>query len=114
MLGKTLSFALVGMVQVALVTAAALLIFRIPLRGNPLPLALCAALFLMTTPGGGRGDLVAADAGHVRLRRGDCDRQRAALPQVVGPAGLGKGRKLKLAPRRVAVVYSVGRQEVVQ
>lgn len=53
MLGKTLPFALVGLVQMGLVTAAALLIFRIPLRGNPLLLVLCAALFLMTTLGAG-------------------------------------------------------------
>jgi ABC-2 type transport system permease protein len=51
MLGKTLPFALVGIVQTILITAAGMLIFRVPLRGNPLLLLFCAALFLMTTLG---------------------------------------------------------------
>ena len=53
MLGKTLPFALVGMVNMTVVTAAALLIFRIPFRGSFLLLAFCAALFLMTSLGAG-------------------------------------------------------------
>jgi len=53
MLGKTLPFALVGLVQVALITTAALLIFHIPFRGNPLLLFCCASLFLMTSLGAG-------------------------------------------------------------
>jgi ABC-2 type transport system permease protein len=52
-LGKTLPFALVGLVEVVLVTAAALAIFRIPFRGSPLLLLGCSALFLMTTLGAG-------------------------------------------------------------
>lgn len=53
MLGKTLPFALIGLLEVVLVTTAALVIFRIPLRGNPLLLLGCAALYLMTTLGVG-------------------------------------------------------------
>ena len=53
MLGKTLPFALVGIIDVALITAAALLVFHIPFRGSPLLLLFCALLFLMTTLGAG-------------------------------------------------------------
>jgi ABC-2 type transport system permease protein len=53
MLGKTLPFALVGIVQVFFVVGAALLVFRVPLRGNPLLLLACAFLYLMTTLGAG-------------------------------------------------------------
>ena len=53
MLGKTLPFALVGLVQVALVTTAALVIFHIPLRGSVPLLFCCASLFLMTSLGAG-------------------------------------------------------------
>ena len=53
MLGKTLPFALVGLVDVVLVTAVALLLFHIPLRGSVLLLLACAVLFLMTTLGAG-------------------------------------------------------------
>jgi ABC-2 type transport system permease protein len=53
MLGKTLPFAVVGLVDVALVVSAALLVFDIPLRGSILLLFFCAALFLMTTLGAG-------------------------------------------------------------
>ena len=53
MLGKTLPFAVVGIVQMALVITVALLIFRIPIRGNLLILAVCAVLYLMTTLGAG-------------------------------------------------------------
>lgn len=52
-LGKTLPFALVGLLQVVLITAAALLVFQVPLRGNPLLLLGCAMLFLLTTLGAG-------------------------------------------------------------
>ena len=40
MLGKTLPFAVVGLLDVALITAAALLVFHIPFRGSLL-LLLC-------------------------------------------------------------------------
>jgi ABC-2 type transport system permease protein len=53
MLGKTLPFALVGIVDVALVTGVALLVFHIPFRGSPLLLFACAVLYLMTTLGAG-------------------------------------------------------------
>ena len=53
MLGKTLPFALVGMVDVALITGVALLVFHIPFRGSPLLLFCCAVLYLMTTLGAG-------------------------------------------------------------
>ena len=53
MLGKTLPFAVVGLLDVVLVTAVALLVFHIPLRGSFLLLLFCAVLFLMTTLGAG-------------------------------------------------------------
>ncbi|MGB9459158.1 MAG: ABC transporter permease [Bryobacteraceae bacterium] len=53
MLGKTIPFALVGMVNMIIVTVAALVIFRIPFRGNFLLLMFCATLFLMTALGAG-------------------------------------------------------------
>jgi ABC-2 type transport system permease protein len=52
-IGKTLPFALVGMINMLLVTGGALLIFRIPFRGNFLLLMFCALLFLMTGLGAG-------------------------------------------------------------
>src|SRR5580692_1173585 len=48
MLGKTLPFAIVG-----LVTTVALLVFHIPFRGNPALLLLCSVLYLLTTLGAG-------------------------------------------------------------
>ncbi len=53
MVGKTLPFALVGLLQVALVATVALLVFHIPFRGNVALLFFCAALFLMTSLGAG-------------------------------------------------------------
>jgi ABC-2 type transport system permease protein len=53
MLGKTLPFAVVGIVDVALISAAALLVFHIPFRGSALLLFCCALLFLMTSLGAG-------------------------------------------------------------
>jgi ABC-2 type transport system permease protein len=53
MLGKTLPFAIVGIVEVALITIAALLIFGIPFRGSAVLLFTCSALFLMTSLGAG-------------------------------------------------------------
>ena len=53
MLGKTLPFALVGLLDVTLVTVAALLVFHIPLHGSFLLLLFCAVLFLMTSLGAG-------------------------------------------------------------
>jgi ABC-2 type transport system permease protein len=53
MLGKTLPFALVGLLDLALVTGAALLVFHIPFRGSGLMLLGCSILFLLTTLGAG-------------------------------------------------------------
>ena len=53
MIGKTLPFALVGLAQVVLITTVALLVFRVPFRGNVLFLVLSSLLFLMTTLGAG-------------------------------------------------------------
>src|SRR5438445_101405 len=53
MLGKTLPFAVVGLVDVALISAVALVIFHVPFRGSVLLLFCCSALFLMTSLGAG-------------------------------------------------------------
>jgi ABC-2 type transport system permease protein len=53
MLGKTLPFALIGMLQVAVMTALALAVFHVPFRGSFLAMLVCTALFLMTTLGAG-------------------------------------------------------------
>jgi len=53
MLGKTLPFALVGLVDMALVVIASLLLFHVPFRGSVLLLFACAILFLMTSLGAG-------------------------------------------------------------
>jgi ABC-2 type transport system permease protein len=52
-LGKTLPFALVGLINMMIVTGAALLIFHIPFRGNFLLLMFCALLYLMPSLGAG-------------------------------------------------------------
>jgi ABC-2 type transport system permease protein len=53
MIGKTLPFAIVGLVDLVLVTAGALLIFHVPFRGSFLLLLFSAAVFLMTILGAG-------------------------------------------------------------
>jgi ABC-2 type transport system permease protein len=53
MLGKTLPFAIVGLVDLVLVTAGALIIFRVPFRGSFLLLLVSATIFLMTSLGAG-------------------------------------------------------------
>ena len=53
MIGKTVPFAVVGLIDIFLVTGLALLIFRVPFRGNFLLLLACGALFLMTSLGTG-------------------------------------------------------------
>jgi ABC-2 type transport system permease protein len=53
MLGKTLPFALVGILNTVTIVVAALLIFHIPFRGNFLLLMFCTILFLMTSLGAG-------------------------------------------------------------
>ncbi len=53
MLGKIIPFALIGILEVAAVTFAALLVFRTPFRGSPAVLVGSAVLFLLTTLGAG-------------------------------------------------------------
>ncbi len=53
MIGKTLPFAVVGLIDIFLVTVMALLVFRVPFRGNFFLLLACGALFLMTSLGTG-------------------------------------------------------------
>jgi ABC-2 type transport system permease protein len=53
MLGKTLPFALVGLVDLVMVTAGALVIFRVPFRGSFLVLLFSATVFLLTSLGAG-------------------------------------------------------------
>ena len=53
MLGKTLPFALVGLVDMGLVVVASLVLFHVPFRGSVLLLLACAVLFLMTSLGAG-------------------------------------------------------------
>src|SRR6202047_396372 len=52
-IGKMLPFAMMGLVDLVLVTVAAILIFHIPFRGSPLLLLASALLFLMTSLGAG-------------------------------------------------------------
>jgi ABC-2 type transport system permease protein len=52
-LGKTLPFAIVGLLDVLLVTGMALLVFRIPLRGSVVLLLVSALFFLLSSLGVG-------------------------------------------------------------
>ena len=52
-MGKLLPFAVVGVVEVALVVVAARLIFHVPIRGSILLLFGCSLLFLLSTLGVG-------------------------------------------------------------
>jgi ABC-2 type transport system permease protein len=52
-MGKLLPFAVVGVVEVALVVVAARLIFHVPIRGNILLLFGCSLLYLLSTLGVG-------------------------------------------------------------
>ena len=52
-LGKTLPFALVGVIDIVLVMAAALLLFHVPFRGSAAVLFLGAGLFLLSSLGAG-------------------------------------------------------------
>jgi ABC-2 type transport system permease protein len=52
-LGKTLPFSLVGIVELFLVTVAAMVIFGVPMRGNALLLLFSSCLFLLSTLGAG-------------------------------------------------------------
>ena len=53
MLGKTIPFALIGLVDLVVVTAGALMIFRVPFRGSFLVLFFSATIFLLTSLGAG-------------------------------------------------------------
>jgi ABC-2 type transport system permease protein len=53
MLGITLPFAVVGLVNMATAAVAAILFFRVPFRGSVLLLFACSVLFLMTSLGAG-------------------------------------------------------------
>jgi len=53
MLGKTVPFAVVGLVDVTLVTALALVLFHVPFNGSFPLLLCCSLLFLMTSLGAG-------------------------------------------------------------
>jgi len=53
MIGKMVPAAMVGLTNLFLMVTAALLIFRIPFRGNPLTLLLSSLLFLLTSLGMG-------------------------------------------------------------
>jgi ABC-2 type transport system permease protein len=53
MIGKMVPAAMVGLMDLCLITSAALLIFHIPFRGNALLLLASAALFLLTSLGVG-------------------------------------------------------------
>lgn len=52
-LGKTIPFALIGFIDVALITLVAVFWFEVPLRGNPLTLFLATGLYLLSTLGVG-------------------------------------------------------------
>jgi ABC-2 type transport system permease protein len=53
MLGKTIPFALIGMIDMLIVAGASLLLFHIPFRGNFLLLMFCSLLYLMPSLGAG-------------------------------------------------------------
>src|SRR5208283_3423419 len=53
MLGKTIPFALIGLVDLVVVTAGALIIFRVPFRGSFAILLFSATIFLLTSLGAG-------------------------------------------------------------
>jgi ABC-2 type transport system permease protein len=53
MIGKLAPFALVGVIDLVLVTTAALLLFRVPFRGNAFLLLGCSLLYLCTSLGSG-------------------------------------------------------------
>lgn len=52
-IGKTLPFALVGLLDSVLIVSVALLVFHVPFRGSFVVLTVSATLFLMTTLGSG-------------------------------------------------------------
>lgn len=53
MLGKTIPFAMIGLLDMALATATALLVFHVPFRGSYITLLFASLLFLLSTLGAG-------------------------------------------------------------
>jgi len=53
MVGKLLPFAMIGLIEVAVTTLGALIVFGVPFRGSPLVLLVSALLFLLPTLGFG-------------------------------------------------------------
>jgi ABC-2 type transport system permease protein len=53
MIGKTIPFGLVGLIDMVVITTLAMVVFRIPFRGSPFLLVGASLLFLMTTLGAG-------------------------------------------------------------
>jgi len=53
LLGKTIPFVIISLLDVVLVTVIAIVWFEVPFRGNPLVLLLATLLFLFCTVGGG-------------------------------------------------------------
>jgi ABC-2 type transport system permease protein len=52
-IGKMIPFAMMGLIDLVLVTTAAIVVFNIPFRGSALLLLACSILFLMTSLGAG-------------------------------------------------------------
>jgi ABC-2 type transport system permease protein len=50
-LGKLLPYGIIGLIDVVVVTLAAILWFEIPLKGSPVLLGVCSAIYLLTTLG---------------------------------------------------------------
>jgi ABC-2 type transport system permease protein len=50
-LGKLLPYGIIGLIDVVVVTLAAILWFQIPLKGSPVLLGVCSAIYLLTTLG---------------------------------------------------------------
>jgi ABC-2 type transport system permease protein len=53
MLGKTIPFAMIGLLDMALATATAILVFHVPFRGSYITLLFASLLFLLSTLGAG-------------------------------------------------------------
>jgi ABC-2 type transport system permease protein len=52
-IGKTVPFGIIGILQLIMATLLAFIVFRIPFRGSPLLLVISGAMFLLTTLGSG-------------------------------------------------------------
>jgi len=86
MIGKMLPFAVVGFVDMAIVTLGALLVFHVPFRGSWGMLVASAALFLLNHSGRGSPyfhDFANSAAGNhvgVHVRHADIYAQRLRIP----------------------------------